>query len=104
MTEILKHPLFTDFPSLFPNINHPENFLVPYGIPEEWLDLVYELTRKIYEHIQGKPEFANFHVRQIKPKFGTLRYYCFPKDDYISQLINAAYLETERLNTQNPEG
>ena len=99
MRSELEQRLFTDFPHMFRTRLDPYYPLSSWGVEcdDEWFELIYELTRQIHDYIQDKPELRDLQVNQIKEKFGTLRYYVRPRDEYIGELIDRAREASARL-------
>lgn len=60
-------------------------------VGEGWHPLVLALIESIEEYLLRNPEYAEkFEVHQVKEKFGGLRFYCFPADDYVWGLVRMA--------------
>ena len=58
--------------------------------PDEWFDPLLALTRILERHNQLHPEDA-IHARQVKCKFGQLRYYTdrpHDENDFLIHIIN----------------
>jgi hypothetical protein len=60
---------------------------------EGWFDVIDSLCSKIYNHIIEN-NITNFHVLQVKEKFGGLRFYVRGSDSAITGFI----LDAERLS------
>ena len=59
-------------------------------IPESWYPLVDRLCDLITSHLIQNPNCMPFCVRQVKEKFGQLRFYCDNSDPYVAGLISMA--------------
>lgn len=67
-----------------------------YDIPEAWIQLVDDLCNAIQQHVDNYRRYDNGHVveqvicKQMKEKFGELRFYYEGGNDFISGMVNLA--------------
>lgn len=99
MTDELEKFLYTQYPILFKNVSSPKrsiDFFLGCEHEAGWFNIVNSLCKQIVEHINLKyhdlPETKRPYplVKQIKEKFGTLRFYVDRKDFEISMMISDA--------------
>ena len=76
--------------------NHPQMFDQPYGgicVGEGWWPIIESLCSCIQSHIDfinRKEQLITVQVRQVKEKFGGLRFYYDGGDDYVDGLVRMA--------------
>jgi hypothetical protein len=95
MRDELQKKLFDDFPHLYRNRNE-SSMQRGFECGDGWYDLIYTLSRDIEKaanEIGLKPDSPDWPMcRQVKEKFGSLRFYVFNcHDERIRSLIDVAY-------------
>jgi hypothetical protein len=106
MSPELEEKLVTNFPELFDRLRtNPTTNTRYYGcdVDDGWFQLVYQLCAVIYGYLKHERaagrEVAPVKVRQIKEKFGGLRFYSDGGGDFVRGAIELA----EHLSTQTCE-
>lgn len=89
--------LFDDFPALF---RQDESVSCPFDehgceFGPGWLPLVYDLASKITAH--ARQQGLALKTKQIKTKFGSLRWYIDGRDEQIGLWIDEAIEKSERI-------
>lgn len=102
MNDEFQQKLFDDFPHLFRNRNE-SCMQRGFECGDGWYDLIYTLSRDIEavaSEIALKPDSAEWPMcRQVKEKFGTLRFYVFNcHDERIHSLIHSAYEQSCKIH------
>lgn len=69
--------------------------LISFECPPGWETIVRKLSLRLEEHARERN--PKLRVVQVKSKFGGLRYYLFPHDEYAEALVNEA--EDESFKT-----
>lgn len=86
MRKDLQDKLYADFPELFCKLDS-------FWIPDGWHDLIYNLSAEI-NNIRNSlfivDNYVEYHVIQIKSKFGGLRYYMSNSTKEMNDLISIA--------------
>lgn len=86
--------LYHDFPHLYREAQEEDSrcALRLFGVEcgDGWFDLVYDLSRKITEHMAAPPEAGDCRVLQVKQKFGALRFNVEGEDEAIRAMIDKA--------------
>ena len=80
----LQARLFERFPRLY---QHPD--LLEFSVPAGWFELIWRLSTQL--------EPFDLRVRQVKTKFGSLRFYCQPYNPKAQVFITAAQTESAIL-------
>ena len=60
------------------------------AVPDGWGFYVKTLLDALVFEQESDRELAGFRVKQIKEKFGTLRFYCVGGDDFTNAIIDRA--------------
>jgi hypothetical protein len=85
MTEDLLPVLCDRYPEFFCSAPLREIACLP-----GWLDLIDELCRTLKTHMDAHPELPPLKVRQVKEKFGGLRFYYSGGDTACREAVAAA--------------
>lgn len=98
MNSELQEQIYTKYPKMFREKDLPmSQTCMCWGleIGDGWYCLINELCYKIDIHIKQNPKLEEgFIIRQVKEKFGTLRFYYIGGDDTIDKLVDAAETES----------
>lgn len=83
--------LTTVYPKMFPA---DDGF---WGVEcgDGWFNIINMLCRNIQSHLNWKPEVPQVVVKQVKEKFGGLRFYVEGGDEYTRGLISMAEAMSE---------
>ena len=120
MKQELQKNLFQKYPKIFTQRNLPSSESgMCYGIqcPDEWYDIIDTLCNCISQHIKYKElesdkqvdrwsgslqpvniERLKCEAKQVKSKFGQLRFYVTGADDYIRGAIAVAEMLSIKIN------
>jgi hypothetical protein len=85
--------LIKEFPELYINMYGSEyKTCLSCGLetPNGWNNIIYELSKKIYNHAKENRLYPFPVVEQVKEKFGSLRYYISDSDKTIDSFIRYA--------------
>jgi hypothetical protein len=95
MSPELTKQLYDKFPDLFKEKDlPPEQTCMFWGFAcsDGWYNIIYTLCSLIQIHQKSqKPDYKPVVVRQVKEKFGTLRFYYYGGDDTVFGMV--AYAE-----------
>lgn len=84
---------FEKYPTLFPSGETKDSFNYNFTIGKGWKDLVEILFDAIvfYEkHNVNNAKYTQVNIKQVKEKFGSLRFYYSGGDGYIRGLVDIA--------------
>jgi hypothetical protein len=83
--------LTTTYPKMFPSNDGFWGFECSDG----WFTIINMLCRNIQSHLNWKQEIPQVVVKQVKEKFGGLRFYVEGGDEYTNGLISMAEAMSE---------
>lgn len=92
MKRQLEEKLFTTFPDIF-KVEGPNRMYLRYvEHGDGWFNLLFKLCENIQTELDGwdAKDREEFHVLQVKEKFGGLRFYVSHSNDVINNLIDEA--------------
>lgn len=84
-------------------LTYRESIVCGCWCPEEWEDIIFELSAKIEDHLK-LGGLDSFRVDQIKEKFRGLRFYVSGSDATIDLWIGEAENKVIELNKVNQRG
>lgn len=101
MNEALSKKLFDDFPRLYRDRDET-SMRRGFECGDGWFDLIYKLSQDIEAVAREtglKPDSPDWPLcRQVKEKFGTIRFYVFNcLDERIRELIGSAYEQSCKI-------
>lgn len=86
--------LFESYPKLFPanERSNPSVSLMCFGFEcrDGWFNLLNSLCKAIQDHLDANPTAQQVVVKQVKEKYGALRFYFDGGDKFIDDLVDAA--------------
>lgn len=91
---------FEKYPTLFPSDDRKNTFYYNFSIREGWKDLVEMLCGAIVFHEKNNvdsAEYTQVRIKQVKEKFGSLRFYYSGGDRYIRGLVDLAEMMSSTI-------
>lgn len=89
--------LFQDFPYIYRGRkDSPKGSLMCFGFScgDGWYSLIYELSASLEKHVRANYRVVDVEVKQVKEKFGSLRFYISGGDEYVHNLITEAEMKS----------
>lgn len=99
MNKDLEESLFNSHPILYRERHLPETLsLMSWGFTcdDGWFELLKKLSGQLEEYNRNNPDNPVI-ARQVKSKFGGLRFYVHGGNEYTQELIDSAQAESYRI-------
>jgi len=93
MKKELQDNLYRDFPEIFAQRTWPmDRTCMCWGIDcdDGWYNIIEALCYKIAERVKVVDYYCSVQARQVKEKYGTLRFYLSTSDDEIDEFVRIA--------------
>lgn len=92
--------LLKNYPRVYPSYPYCGIY-----VPEEWDDLIRDLSKELEKYLKNSRAKTNFKTAQVKEKFGGLRFYFECSDDHANEDIQKIVSKYEAMSykTQQKE-
>lgn len=86
--------LLKNYPRVYPSYPYCGIY-----VPEEWEDLIRELSKELEDYLKNTHTKMSFKTAQIKEKFGSLRFYFECSDDHTREHIQEIVSKYEAMSS-----
>lgn len=86
--------LLKNYPRVYPSYPYCGIY-----VPEEWEDLIRELSKELEEYLKNTKLKTSFKTAQVKEKFGSLRFYFECSEDHAREQIQDIISKYETMSS-----